>query len=268
MPLLRYLEQKLRPWAIPNLTLGLIAVQVAAYAFESISPNGVARLALVPDRVLAGEVWRLVTFLAVPPLTNLIFAFFFWYIFYMMGTALEQTWGALRYNLYLLIGYVATVAAALAHPAAPATNGFLYASMFLAFAWEYPDFEFYIFFILPIKVRWLALLQWIGYAFAVFGGDWLVLASVVNFFVFFGRQIVDRIRTGRRRMATQAQRLVPANKEPFHRCLVCGITDQTNPEMEFRYCSKCYGTCGYCSRHLHAHEHLPPPIEATSVGSQ
>jgi hypothetical protein len=79
----------------------------------------------------------------------------------------------------------------------------------------------------------------------------------VNFFVFFGFELLTRVRMSLRRMQHESKRLVEVHRdEPFHRCLVCGITDKTNPEMEFRYCSKCYGSCGYCSRHLHAHEHV------------
>ncbi|HWA98772.1 MAG TPA: hypothetical protein VG713_09785 [Pirellulales bacterium] len=255
------LERRLRRFAIPNLTLGLIVVQVAAYLFETMQPGGLIRLALIPERVLLGEVWRVVTFLALPPTTNVLFAFFFWYMFFLMGSAVEQAWGALRYNLYLLVGWIATVGAAFFDPAFPATNAFLEGSVFFAFAYLFPDFEFLLFFVLPVKVRYLAILGWVGIGLAVFRGQWLVLASVANFFVFFGRDVFRRARTGGRRMHTQVRELAPAKAEPFHRCTVCGITDQTNPEMEFRYCSKCYGTCGYCSRHLHGHEHVPPPAE-------
>jgi hypothetical protein len=83
----------------------------------------------------------------------------------------------------------------------------------------------------------------------------MIGASVLNFFVFFGKDVLDRIQGGRRRMAWQAKTIVDQDK-PFHRCQVCGITDKSHPQMEFRYCSKCAGACGYCSEHIRNHEHV------------
>ena len=266
MSLLERLEQKLRRFAVPHVTLALVFCQVLAYAVIQAQPEPKLkqalqeRLLLIPDLVLAGEAWRLATFLVVPPITNIFFAFFFWYLFYLMGTALENYWGAFRYNLYLLIGYVATVAVSFLTPALPSSNGYLQASVFLAFAFLNPDFEIYLFFLLPVKIKWLALLTWIGYALAVVSGDWhgraLVLASVANFLLFFGRDIVERVRVGRRRMAVQAARFAVKERPYFHRCTVCGITDRTHPAMDFRYCSKCAGARGYCMDHLRNHEHI------------
>ncbi len=84
-----------------------------------------------------------------------MFAFFFWYLFYLMGTALERSWGTFRYNVFLLIGYVDTVGVAFIVPDVPANNAFLQGSVFLAFAYLFPDFVMYIFFILPVKIKWL-----------------------------------------------------------------------------------------------------------------
>lgn len=265
MKLLDRWERRLRPFAVPNLTVSLIVCQVLVYVVmladkSERQASVLQHLLLIPERVLAGEVWRLVTFLCVPPFTNVLFAFFFWYLFYLMGTALEQQWGALRYNAYLLIGYVATVALSCLPPGHAADNRYLQASVFLAFAFLYPDFELLLFFLLPVKIKWLALLTWIYYFLAVAGGGWgtrlAVLASICNFLVFFGRDIVERLKTGRRRMATQAARLAVKQRPYIHRCTVCGITDRTHPSMEFRYCSQCAGTHGYCQEHLRNHEHI------------
>jgi hypothetical protein len=119
----------------------------------------------------------------------------------------------------------------------------------------FPDYQFRFYFLIPIKARYLALIWWIGLCFEVYEGSYAVLSEVASFVVFFGPDIVRRaIRAPRKVILKQQARL--AEKRPFHRCVACGITDKTNPEMEFRYCSKCYGACGYCSRHLHAHEHV------------
>jgi membrane protein implicated in regulation of membrane protease activity len=267
MKLLSKLERVLTPYAVPNLTLGLIAVQGLVYLLAKSRPDIRYQALLVPELVLQGQLWRLVTFVAVPPTTDLLFAFFFWYMFYLMGTALESYWGAFRYNAFLLIGYLATVAASFVSPETGSTNAFLEASVFLAFATVYPEFVFYIFFIIPVKVKWLAALQVLGYIYLFALGDWLIrlllLASIANYLLFFWRDIVGRVRSGQRHMAAQVGRPTKV-KQPFHRCTVCGITDLTNPEMDFRYCTQCDGSYGYCTEHVRNHEHIKKPAAATA----
>ena len=257
MALLDKLERKFRRYAVPNVTLYLILGQVLFFVFALSGRFILERVVLIPDLVLAGEWWRLITFLFIPPMTNPIFAFFAWYLFYLMGSALEGHWGAFRYNVYLLVGYLVTVGVTFLYPFSIATNIFIGGSVFLAFAFLYPDFQLYIFFILPVKIKWLALLTWIGYAYQVLVGSWstrlLVLASISNFFLFFGRDISWRIKTGQRKMTSQVKDF-RGTREPFHTCAVCGITDLSHPQMEFRYCSEC-GGLGYCRDHINNHDH-------------
>jgi len=252
------LERRLQRYAVPDLTRILVAGQVIFYFADRSGMIALDRCVFIPALALSGEWWRFATFLFIPPLSNPLFAAFAWYIFYLMGSALEGNWGAWRYNLFLLVGYALTVAAALLVPGLPATNVFIGGSVFLAFAFLYPDFEFLILFILPVKVKWLALLTWIGYGFEFLAGTWqtrlFVLASVGNFLVFFGRDILWLIKSGRRRMAVTVRDL-SKKKEAFHRCAVCGITDVSHPTMDFRYCPECRGL-GYCRDHLTAHEHV------------
>jgi hypothetical protein len=258
MNLLDTLERKFRRYAIPNLTLSLIIGQVIFFVFHMTGKFLLERVELVPELVLTGEWWRLLTFLFIPPLTNPLFAFFAWYMFYLMGTALEGHWGDFRYNLFLLIGYVVTVAVSFLFPLYTATNIFIGGSVFLAFAFLYPDFQILIFFILPVKMKWLAILTWIGYAYQIITGSWstrlLVLASISNFLLFFGRDILWRMKSGNRQMVTKA-REISGKREAFHRCTVCGITEQSHPSMEFRYCPEC-GGLGYCQDHIMNHAHV------------
>lgn len=258
MDLLNNLERKFRRWAIPNITLYLILGQVLFFVFALSGRFILGRVVLIPGYVLAGEWWRLITFLFVPFFMSPILAFFAWYLFYMMGNALEGHWGAFRYNLFLLVGYLMTVGVSFLVPYSAATNIFIYGSVFLAFAYLYPEFQLYIFFILPVKIKWLAVLMWIGYAYEMLVGGWntrlMVFASISNFLLFFGKDIYLTLRMGRRRMTAQV-REYSAKKEPFHRCAVCGITDFSHPQMEFRYCSDC-GGLGYCKDHIFNHEHV------------
>jgi hypothetical protein len=257
MDLLDRLERKFRRYAIPNVTLYLVIGQVLLYFMDYSGQFDLGRVELVPELVLAGEYWRLVTFLLIPPLTNVFFAFFAWYLFYLMGSALENHWGTFRYNVFLLIGYFTTVAVSFIIPGSAATNLFLGGSIYLAFAFLYPDFVLYIFFILPVKIKWLALITWIGYGWGLLTGSGMtrlmVLASISNFLIFFGRDILWKIKTGKRKMAEQA-REISGKREAFHRCTVCGKTDLSDPQMEFRYCPDC-GGLGYCKEHIMNHEH-------------
>jgi hypothetical protein len=257
MNLLDTLERKFRRFAVTNVTIYLIVGQVIFFVLHLAGRFSIERVVLIPELVLDGEWWRLITFLFIPPLTNPIFAFFAWYMFYLMGGALEGHWGAFRYNVFLLTGYVVTVAVSFLFPFYAATNIFIGGSVFLAFAALFPDFQIYIFFILPVKMKWLAIITWIGYGYQLIIGSWstrlLVLASISNFLLFFGKDIWWRMKTGNRKMVSKA-RAISETKEAFHRCAACGITDQTHPGMEFRYCPECNGL-GYCKDHIMTHEH-------------
>lgn len=258
--MLRYLEKRFGRFAIPNLTLILIVGQVMAFVATLSDPRMLEKMLLIPDKVLEGEVFRLFTFALMPPGDSPIWAFFFWYLFYLMGTALEAFWGTFRYNAFLLIGYLATVAAAFINMDGAVSNWFLQGTVFLAFAWVNPNFTLHLFFVLPIRIKWLALLTWIGFGLAFIGGTasqrLAIAASVLNFFVFFGREIWYRIRTGQRHMSGQVKRFSEKKPEYFHKCAVCGITDVSHPGTEFRYCSKCSGDLAYCEEHLRNHEHV------------
>lgn len=272
-----HLEAKFGRWAVPNVTAILIAGQVLTYlassAPEPLGPRVFENIMFAPDLVASGEWWRLVTFLFTPPTSNPLFAFFFWYLFYLMGTTLEANWGAFRYNVYLLLGYVASVAMAFVAWGAGgaggqiASNAFLYGTVFLAFARLYPEFTLYIFFILPVKIRWLALLTWIMYGVTmVFSNSWLeralVVAAVFNYLVFFGRDIVRDIRHRHRRMQFQSKALQgkgnngPRGRRMSHECHVCGLSSIDSPRTQFRYCSECGGDLCYCPEHLGNHEHV------------
>jgi len=257
MSLLDRLDRKLRRYAIPNVTLYIILGQVLFFVFALSGRFILERVLLIPDRVLAGEWWRLITFVFIPPATSPIFAFFAWYLFYLMGNALEGRWGAFRYNVFLLVGYAVTVAVTFLFPYFAATNIFIAGSVFLAFAYLYPDFQLYLFFILPVKIKWLALLTWLGYAYEIITGSWhtrlLVLASISNFLLFFGRDILWRMKAGNRKMVFQSKQYT-TGREPFHTCAACGKTDLSDPQMEFRYCPEC-GGLGYCKDHIFNHEH-------------
>lgn len=268
MPLLKRLEARMRRWAIPNLTGLIVAGQVLLFVVQMARNQGggvdaFAGVRLDPALVLHGEVWRLVTFAFVPFSMNIINAFFGWMMFYFFGSALENQWGTVRYNTFLLIGVVANIAAAFVAWAvgsfAVASNYFLYTTVFLAFAQLFPGFIINLFFILPIQIRWLALLTWIGLAYGLVVGDWmnqlLIVASILNYLVFFGPAHWREVKQGQRRRSFEAL-VQKSTRSAVHVCRVCGLDSDASPKTAFRYCSKCAGQCCYCPEHIQSHEHV------------
>lgn len=263
MAFLDRLERAFGRWALPGVSLYLVIGQAGVYLLGMLRGLDAGLLVLVPALVTRGEPWRLVSFLFLPPATNFVFIAFAWWMFFLMGNALEAYWGAFRYNVFLLLGYGLTVGLAFLNPAAVVGNEFLAGSVFLAFAYLNPEFEIMLFFIIPVKIRWLALFAWAVYAVSFVLGSWSsrlqVVAAVGNFFIFFGRDLWHQagVITRRRRLASADQaRRSAGEDEPRHRCRICGKTDRTDPQLDFRYCSKCAGAQCYCPDHIFNHEHV------------
>lgn len=250
MTFLDKLEKRFGHWAVPNVVLYIIIAQLVVYALVLGGQISFVTLPLIPKAVMGGEVWRLFSFLISPPniaggAMSALFLAFFWYIFWMMSCALEQIWGAFRFNVYLLCGVFFTIVAAFVGQfVSPAATiiifpDFLYLSVFLAFAVNHPNVEFAIMLILPVKVKWLA---WIAVglsAFSLLGapswGDRIaILGPLVNFYLFFRRDLTNSVESRQRRKAL-AQEKVERDNAAFHTCNECGATDKTNPERHFRY---------------------------------
>jgi len=159
MALLNRIERLFGRFAIPNLSLYLIGGQVMFFGFSLLGGFDLGRIILVPGYVLEGEVWRLFSFVLVPPvsgqltMTGALFLAISWYFFYMISQALENYWGAFRFNLFFLTGWFLTVAVSFLTPELRTSYEFFAVSVFLAFALLNPDFELYLFFILPVKIK-------------------------------------------------------------------------------------------------------------------
>lgn len=254
------LERRFGRYAVPNLTIYLIAGQSLLYIAIMTGKLNRGIVTYAAGALMAGEWWRLLLFPFDPPGGGLLFALIAWYLFYLMGTALEEHWGAFRYNLFLLVGVLLTVAVSFLMPYYPVSNAFLAGSVFLAFAFLYPDFTLLLFFVLPVRIKWLALLTWLYYGYLFLLGGWatrlVILASVGNFLLFFASDLRWLAKSGGRRLARSTVRAAGESSGPFHRCTVCGITDQSHPEMDFRYCPDCAGQRGYCQEHIRNHEHI------------
>lgn len=262
MSVLNKLERRFRNFAIPNLMMYIIGFNFLVFAATYVKPdaNVIGRLMLDPGLVMEGELWRLLTFLFIPPSFSLFWILFALYFYYMVGSRLEHEWGSFRFNLYYLVGMSGAIIAAFI-TGYGSTALYLNLSLFLAFAYIYPDFEILLFFIVPVKIKYLA---WLNWAFIVFTllteplpDKAAAIASLLNYFLFFGKDIVTNIKTGKTAFSNRKKfEDAYQKKTTFHRCTTCNMTEKDDPKMEFRFCSTCAGDYEYCMNHLKAHEHI------------
>jgi hypothetical protein len=262
--LLARLERKYGSFAPGNLTYGLIAAQGIGLAMGLLSPEKIPYLRFDIDRILAGEVWRLATWLAIPPSFNLLWGALGLYWLYLIGTALESEWGAFKYLFYFAVGALGSmVAASIGH--VPTSNTALMLTLFLAFATLWPDFEIRLFMLLPVRVKWLALLAGIGLVYDILtkpGFERLLpLVAVANYLLFFHQglgQLVRGVareaeRAGTRNRMRAAR--TPLELPKVRRCAICGASNE-DPEVEIRVCDceKCGGVRrDLCLPHAKAH---------------
>jgi len=271
--MLDWLNRRIGKYAIPKLGLIIVLFQAVAYVADMATEPGHTPLSnlltLDLDQVRAGEVWRLLTFVFIPPKVSPLFLLCGLYFFWMMSSALEAQWGAFRFNLYLAVSWAMTLATtiilvlfqpALIHE--NPQNSWMLGSVFLAFAWLWPNFTILLFFILPVKIKYLAFITWLFYILTLCTGSnldrGLVVAAIANFLLFFGFDIVRRMRSGHRQLAGKVSEARDA-QIPFHRCAVCGVTEKTDPAARFRTCAECRPAREYCMVHLKEHQHVIAP---------
>lgn len=260
LKLLNNLERKYGRYAINGLMKYIVAANLAVFLLEIINPGLEANLMLIPEAVMAGQVWRLITFILIPPATSAFWILFTLYFYFIIGMGLEQAWGSFKFNIYYLVGMIATIIVSLVG-GSPATGVFINLTLFLAFASIYPNHEVLLFFILPVKVKYLGILNAVLLAQQfIMGGvgiKLMILASLANYFIFFGKDFIELFKTQKKVKKNKAKFKVIEMKDYVrHRCTVCGITERDDPNMEFRYCSKCSGHKEYCMNHLKNHEHI------------
>lgn len=183
------LERHLHVVVIPQFPLFLATANGVCYFMAQAQPAFVERLYLSPQAIRAGEWWRALTFLFVPPAMNPFFLVFWLMILYQFAQALENAWGEFKFFFFYLFGAAVTVAASLFILHAPLSNAWLNSTLFLAFATLFPDFELLLFFFIPIQVKYLAYFTWATTAFVFFSSGNAdrvgILASLANYFLFF-----------------------------------------------------------------------------------
>lgn len=300
------LERKFGKYAIRNLMKYVVMLYVLGFIVYFISASkgvDIYRLYLSfdIDKILQGQVWRLVTFLVQPLDTNLFFMLIAVYLYYMIGNSLERAWGSFRFNLFYFGGVLFNIVAAVliyivflvwsggeVHLSYPISLQYINLSMFLAFATLYSEVQLLLFFIIPIKIKYLSYFYIIIEVYGIiynflYGGmvagictTILFVVSILNYIIFFMGVMKRSGRTPaaakRRRDFTRNYNAGVYNTGNYanagtgnsgarkvitrHKCAVCGRTELDDDELEFRFCSKCDGNYEYCMDHLYTHTHV------------
>ena len=280
MNFINKMERRFGRYAIHNLTKYIIGIYVLGYILEYMGRltgfSVLSWLVLSPYHIVQGQIWRLISWVLIPPpSSNLLFVLIMLMFYYSIGTALERTWGAFRYNLYIFGGIICTVIGAFLLYAIGGPMICVYGSMafstyyinlsiFLAFAASYPDMQVLFMMIIPMKMKWLAYLDIAYLLYDLIRGNWatrtVIIASLFNFILFFlATRNYTRISPGqmhRRQEFKKAVHPKMAQGVTKHKCAICGRTEKDGDHLEFRFCSKCNGNYEYCQDHLFTHEHV------------
>ncbi len=259
--LLARLERRLGAYAIPNLTWIVAGGMGLAFLISFGRPDFLDALVLDITRVRQGQVWRLLTYLFLPPSLSPIWVIFSIYWFWMIGTNLENTWGAFKFNAFYLVGMIGTTIAAVL-TRGETTNVALNGTLFLAFATLFPDFQILIFFILPVRVKWLGMLAAGGLVLSAVLGDWAtrgaVIAGSANYILFFAGHWAEwwRMRNVRvRQTARRAEQVSWSSKATGGRaCAICGAKEEDGTDIRVCSCEKCGGKARtLCLTHARSH---------------
>ena len=278
------LERKFGRFGIPNLTVYIVVCYVIGYALMILNPRILSWLSLEPAYILKGQIWRLVTWVLYPPDSSnvLLFALMVLLFYYPIGTSLERTLGTFKYTLYIFSGMIFTVLGAFilyfllggnVLVGSVFSTYYISLSTFLAYAMCYPDMQVLLMFIIPVKMKWMAIFYVVIIVYEmiqyIMAGAWYlvipIVASLLNFIIFYfgtkdfsryNPKEVHRRNEFRRAMEPQGRMKSGSGTVTKHKCAICGRTELDDPNLEFRFCSRCNGNYEYCQDHLFTHTHV------------
>ena len=269
-------------FGLSNLMLYIGVGQIFVWVLELLFPMVIFWLPLYAPLVLRGQIWRLVTFVFIPNSQNPFYLLIGCYFYFWIGQMLEREWGTAKFNLFYLCGVALTavygmVSGLLANYAFVFSSANIYyvnLSIFLIIATYYGEMQVLLFFVVPIKMKWMAIVDVVLVLVEAIpslrAGVWAVglafVPSIVNYFIFTWPFWSMKLGVVRRQADPQvinfkkAQRQIQKKAKEtggyLHKCAVCGVTDAIEPDMEFRYCSKCDGYYCYCADHINNHTHI------------
>lgn len=285
------LERKLGRYAVPNLSRYFVGAIVLGYVLSMLSPGFTDWISYDVSAILHGQIWRLFTWIFMPTTSLDFFGLLFLLCVLMWGSSLESMLGTFRMNVFLWGGVILSdVGGILIYVITKLTLGtgasiylstyYILMSILLALAICMPEGEVRLYFVLPIKMKWMLVFELLYLAYIVFNtfktmiayanGTWLgwvlglvqssqIILAVANMFLFFwaSKTHISRKQKKRQReFRAQFSNPRPGSGISQHKCVICGRTELTNPELQFRYCSKCTGNKEYCQDHLFTHTHM------------
>jgi len=270
---MKYIEKFCRKhpnFGVEHLMKYIAIANVVFWLAGVVKPGLLSYITFNPALILRGQVWRLVSFMFYPASTGFL-GLVAVYFYYWLGTTLEQYWGRAKFNIYFFMSVLLTelycfVVFFVFRIAFSVTAVYIYLGMFFAFAALFPDMQVLLFFIIPIKMKYLALVDGVIFILGVirnpFPVNLLPVMALLNFIIFFGRELWG-FRPRRPSASTINFRKESArikreqSRELYkHRCSVCGKTDAEYPNLEFRYCSRCEGYHCFCMEHINNHIHF------------
>ncbi len=246
---------------IDNLMKYIVIISAVVYALKFVGINLDYFLYFDADKILSGQVWRLITFVFITPNASIVFAAFVFYFYYIIGLTLENTWGSFVFTVYYLTTVLICALIGLMTGGTIVNSYYVNLAMFLAYGFSFPDNQVMLFMIIPIKMKYLA---WIYVAFEAL---WIItgttlsqrlapLCGLLSFVLFFYKDLLSYVKAPTVRRKPKVNRNVKkANLKAIHKCEVCGRTENDDPDLQFRFCSRCHGYHEYCMEHLYTHEH-------------
>ena len=272
--------QKHRKFGIPRLMQYIVFISALVFIIYMMDQTRtlLGFLWFHPELIMRGQVWRLITWVFIPLNDNLFFTAIMLYFYYFIGTTLEREWGAGKFTIYYLFGVLMNLVYgfvmwyAFRSYAFLAPN-YLNLSMFFAFAVLFPNQRIMLFFFIPVKIKWMAMINAAFFAYSIameavrgqVAAAFLPVIALLNFVVICGDELIKNLRPLSAHTSKQAINFKKASKKARrdyddkhyrHKCAVCGKTDADFPDLEFRYCSRCNGYHCFCIEHINNHVHF------------
>lgn len=257
-------------FGIPNLMRYIVIANAVFWLMGAVNPVLMNYLLFNPALILRGQIWRLISFVFIPPSTGML-AFIAFYFYYWIGTTLENQWGTGQFTIYFFTGVILTIVYGFAiyfitgRPVSLSST-YIFLSMFFSFAAMFPDMQVLFLFIIPVKMKYLALVDAAFFVLSVistpFPENLLPVVAVLNFLIFCGGELKNMLPRRQSRSTInfkrESARIRYEQREKLytHKCAVCGKTDTEYPNLEFRYCSRCVGYHCFCEDHINNHIHF------------
>ncbi len=257
-------------FGIPNLMRYIVIANAVFWVMGVINPVLMNYMLFNPALILRGQIWRLISFVFIPPSTGVL-AFIAFYFYYWIGSTLEQQWGTGQFTIYFFTGVILTILYGfliyfITGRSVSLSSTYIFLSMFFSFAALFPDMQVLFMFIIPVKMKYLALVDAAFFLLSVFTTPFpenlVPVVAVLNFLIFCGGELKNLLPRRQSKSTIKFKResarirREESQKLYTHKCAVCGRTDTDYPNLEFRYCSRCVGYHCFCADHINNHIHF------------